>query len=95
MTAINDLADSRTMTHLLKYDSIHGVFQKEVEATEDGIKVAGTEVRLFNFVHPRDIPWSECKVHIVIEASGKFKTRASLKFHLANGAKKSHFDRSS
>lgn len=88
VTAINDLADSKTMAHLLKYDSIHGVFQKEVEPTDGGIVVDGTKITLFNFAHPRDIPWSDCDVQIVIEASGKFKTRDSLVFHLANGPKK-------
>jgi len=88
VTAINDLADPKTMAHLLKYDSIHGVFQKEVAATNDGIMVDGTVVKLYNFDHPRDIPWTNCDVQIVIEASGKFKTRETLQFHLDNGAKK-------
>ncbi|MBT8185768.1 MAG: type I glyceraldehyde-3-phosphate dehydrogenase [Eudoraea sp.] len=88
VSAINDLADSRTMAHLLKYDSIHGVFQKEVTATKNGIAIDGTTVKLYNFEHPKDIPWSRTKVQIVIEASGKFKNREILNFHLSNGAQK-------
>jgi glyceraldehyde 3-phosphate dehydrogenase len=88
VTAINDLADSRTMAHLLKYDSIHGVLQKDVVAVDDGIVVEGTKVKLYNFEHPKDIPWSRSEVQIVVEASGKFKNRKMLQSHLDNGAKK-------
>ena len=88
VTAINDLADSKTMAHLLKYDSIHGVFDKVVEAADDGIVVDGEKISLYNFEHPSAIPWTSGKVDIVIEASGKFKTRESLEYHLKNGAKK-------
>lgn len=88
VTAINDLADSRTMAHLLKYDSIHGIFNKNVEAVDDGIIVADTKVSLYNFENPKDIPWSACDVQVVIEASGMFKTRATLNAHLSDGPKK-------
>jgi glyceraldehyde 3-phosphate dehydrogenase len=88
VVAINDLADARTLSHLLKYDSIHGVFEGEIEHTEDTIKVNGTSVALFNHAHPKDIQWALHDVDIVVEATGKFKTREVLAHHLKNGAKK-------
>ena len=88
VVAVNDIADSRTLAHLLKYDSIHGVFSKEIEATDDAIVVDGTRVSLLNHEHPKDISWSAYDVSLVIEASGKFKKREDLEFHLLNGASK-------
>ena len=88
VVAINDLADAVTLAHLLKYDSVHGVFQKEVSHTENAILVENSEVPLLNCASPKDIPWSQHKVDIVVEASGKFKDRSILAHHLKNGAKK-------
>lgn len=88
VVAINDLANAVTLAHLLKYDSVHGVFQKEVSHTENTILVENSEVPLLNFASPKDIPWSQHKVDIVVEASGKFKDRSILAHHLKNGAKK-------
>ncbi|MEX0291049.1 MAG: type I glyceraldehyde-3-phosphate dehydrogenase [Flavobacteriaceae bacterium] len=88
VAAINDLADSKTLAHLLKYDSIHGVFSKEIGATEDAIVVDGIKIPVLNSIHPKDIPWSGYEVAIVIEASGKFKKREELAYHIQNGAKK-------
>ncbi len=88
VVAINDLADARTLSHLLKYDSIHGVFQKEVSHSENQIIVGDNEVALLNHNSPKDIPWSNYNVDIVVEATGKFKDRSTLTQHLKNGAKK-------
>ena len=88
MVAINDLADAPTLSHLLKYDSIHGVFQKEVSHSGNHIIVENKKVALLNHNSPKDIPWSDHKVDIVVEATGKFKDRAILEYHLKNGAKK-------
>lgn len=88
VVAINDLANAVTLAHLLKYDSVHGVFQKEVSHTENTILVENSEVPLLNCASPKDIPWSQHKVDIVVEASGKFKERSILAHHLKNGAKK-------
>jgi glyceraldehyde 3-phosphate dehydrogenase len=88
VVAINDLADAPTLSHLLKYDSIHGVFQKEVSHNENHIIVENNKVVLLNHKSPKDIPWSDHKVDIVVEATGKFKDKAILEHHLANGAKK-------
>ena len=88
VVAINDLADAPTLSHLLKYDSIHGVFQKEVSHSGNHIIVENKKVALLNHNSPKDIPWSDHKVDIVVEATGKFKDRAILENHLKNGAKK-------
>lgn len=88
VVAINDLADARTLSHLLKYDSIHGIFQGEIGHSENGIIVNGRQVILLNKTSPKEIKWSDFGVDIVIESSGKFKTREILQYHLKNGAKK-------
>ncbi len=88
VVAINDLADSRTLAHLLKYDSIHGVFQKDVNHTENAIIVDNDHIALLNETTPEKINWSKYKVDVVIECSGKFKTRNTLGHHIKNGAKK-------
>ncbi len=88
VTVINDLADSRTLAHLLKYDSIHGRFQQEVSFEENTLLVNGEVIGLQQQEHPKDIDWKAGKVDIVVEASGKFKSKSTLKLHLKNGAKK-------
>src|SRR5690606_37263959 len=88
VVAINDLADARTLAYLLKYDSIHGPFHLEVSHTEGHILVDHREVALLNYSSPKEIPWSDHGVDIVVEATGKFKDSASLESHLQNGAKK-------
>ncbi|MBT9190371.1 type I glyceraldehyde-3-phosphate dehydrogenase [Zobellia russellii] len=88
VVAINDLADARTLSHLLKYDSIHGVFNHDITYKENTIIVDGESVALTNHKTPNDIIWSDYNVDIVVECSGKFKTKESLQPHLANGAKK-------
>ncbi|MFK5971913.1 MAG: type I glyceraldehyde-3-phosphate dehydrogenase [Flavobacteriaceae bacterium] len=86
--AINDLADSRTLSHLLKYDSLHGVYKGEISHTDSGIVVDEREIALLNHPSPKDIDWSAHKIDIVIECTGKFKTAAALNHHIRNGAKK-------
>ncbi len=88
VVAINDLADSRTLSHLLKYDSIHGVFDATIGYDEQHILVAEEAIRLFNADTPEKIDWASQAVDVVVEATGKFKTSEALKPHLENGAKK-------
>lgn len=87
VTAINDLADARTLAHLLKYDSIHGVLKADITHAPGKIVVNGREIPLFNDHSPEAIPWPK-SVSLVVEATGKFKTRDTLKGHLKNGIKK-------
>ncbi|MGB5377269.1 type I glyceraldehyde-3-phosphate dehydrogenase [Muriicola sp.] len=88
VTAINDLADARTLSHLLKYDSIHGPFQQEVSYLENAIVVNKNVIEMQHQEHPKDIDWRLGKVEVVVEATGKFKSVSSLEHHLKNGAKK-------
>ncbi len=88
VTAINDLADAKTLAHLLKYDSLHGVFNANISHEENAIIVEGKTIALSNEVAPEHIDWSKNDVTIVVEATGKFKTRATLKPHLKDHVKK-------
>lgn len=88
VVAINDLADTRTLSHLLKYDSIHGVSKHEISSSEDAIKINTRSIKLLNHEHPSLIDWTPFDVDFVIEATGKFKTSEALKHHIKNGAKK-------
>ena len=88
VVAINDLADARTLSHLLKYDSIHGVFHEAISCNEDHIIVNNKNIPLLNKQKLEDINWKPFNVDFVIEATGKFKTEASLNIHIKNGAKR-------
>ncbi len=88
VVAINDLSDTRTLAHLLKYDSIHGVFDGQIGHDHEHIIVDGRKIVLLNGDHPTKIDWSDHGVDIVVEATGKFKNREDLDGHLRNGAKK-------
>ncbi len=88
VTAINDLSDPVTLGHLLKYDSIHGPFKGTVEASDHFLKVNGEEIAMTRKENPEDIPWAASGVDLVLEATGKFKTRKALVGHLENGVRK-------
>ena len=88
VVAINDLADSKTLAHLLKYDSIHGIFHKQISSEPDSIVVNNRKIPLLNEKHPKNIDWKPFDVDFVIEATGKFKTSKELKFHIDNGCKR-------
>jgi len=85
--AINDLADAKTLSHLLKYDSIHGVLDNKVSSDKNYIIVDDTSIPLYNQTHPKSIDWSNVQPDYVIESTGKFKTKTELQHHLKNGAK--------
>lgn len=86
VVTINDLADARTLSHLLKYDSIHGVLKREVSYTDTGVMVDGKMYRLTNFSTPENARWND--IDFVIESTGKFKITHDLEHHLQNGAQK-------
>ena len=88
VVAINDLADTKTLAHLLKYDSIHGRLKRSVSSNDTHLIFDGTAIPLLNKNHPRDLNWIPYGVDIVIEASGKFKTKNDLIHHINNGASK-------
>lgn len=86
VVAINDISDARTLSHLLKYDSIHGVLDKEIEFTAQSIIVNGNKVLFSSEKDIKNIRWGT--VDFVVECTGKFKTKALLKEHLKHGAKR-------
>ncbi|HET8753580.1 MAG TPA: type I glyceraldehyde-3-phosphate dehydrogenase [Salinimicrobium sp.] len=86
--AINDLADAKTLAHLLKYDSIHGVLKNDISATNFSIVVDGIEFPVTNEPHPENINWPRFNIDVVIESTGKFKTHQLLENHLQPGVKK-------
>jgi glyceraldehyde 3-phosphate dehydrogenase len=88
IVAVNDLADTKTLSHLLKYDSIHGIFKETVSFNESHVIVNGRKIPFSRENHPKDINWKPYHVDFVIEATGKFKTREALEYHIKNGAKK-------
>ncbi|CAI8250150.1 MAG: Glyceraldehyde-3-phosphate dehydrogenase 1 [Formosa sp. Hel1_33_131] len=88
VVAINDLADAKTLAHLLKYDSIHGRLKRSVSSNDTYLLFDGTAIPLLNENHPRDLNWIPYDVDIVIEATGKFKTKSDLVHHINNGASK-------
>ncbi|WP_027077721.1 type I glyceraldehyde-3-phosphate dehydrogenase [Maribacter antarcticus] len=88
IVAINDLSDTRTLSHLLKYDSIHGILSTKIGFDGQHIIVNDHMVRLTSEAHPENINWKEKTVDVVVECTGKFKTREQLSHHLKNGAKK-------
>ncbi len=86
--AINDLADSKSLAMLLKYDSVHGKFQGTIEAKEKSLIVNGKEVALLMEKDPSQLPWKSLGVDIVVESTGIFTSRAECAKHLDAGAKK-------
>ncbi|WP_418956394.1 type I glyceraldehyde-3-phosphate dehydrogenase [Streptomyces tritici] len=88
IVAVNDLGDTATTAHLLKYDTILGRLKAEVTHTEDTITVDGHTIKVLSERNPADIPWGELGVDIVIESTGIFTKRDDAAKHLAGGAKK-------
>ena len=86
--AINDLTDARTLSILLKYDSVHGRFNGEVGTKDNALVVKGKEVRLTKERDPASLPWKELGVEVVIESTGIFTTKADCEKHLEAGAEK-------
>jgi glyceraldehyde 3-phosphate dehydrogenase len=86
VVSINDLADAKTLSHLLKYDSIHGVFQGEISYNSNHIIVNDATIALQNESNIESINWKPYNVDFVIEATGKFRTLKVLNHHIINGA---------
>jgi glyceraldehyde 3-phosphate dehydrogenase len=86
--AVNDLTDTKTLAHLLKYDSVLGNLEHDISATENTIKVNNDEFRVFSERDPAKIPWGEVGAEIVIESTGIFTDKAKAALHLRDGVKK-------
>jgi glyceraldehyde 3-phosphate dehydrogenase len=85
--AINDLTGSKTLAHLLKYDSVHGIFDADIKDTGTGISLNGKEIRISAITAPEKLPWKDLGVDIVVESTGLFTDRASASKHIDAGAK--------
>lgn len=88
IVAINDITDSKTLAHLLKYDSVHRKFNAEVKHDTNHLYVNGKEIKIFASKDPENLPWKNLDIDIVIESTGLFLDKASAKKHLIAGAKK-------
>jgi glyceraldehyde 3-phosphate dehydrogenase len=86
--AVNDLTDTRTLAHLLKYDSVHGRFQGDVTPEAEALCVDGDSIRVISEKDPARLPWKELGVDIVLESTGRFTDRDQAALHLNAGAKK-------
>ncbi len=88
IVAINDLTDARTLAHLLKYDSVHGVFPAKVEARDHQLFVNGKAITILAERNPADLPWKKEKVDVVLESTGLFTAREKAELHIKAGARK-------
>jgi glyceraldehyde 3-phosphate dehydrogenase len=86
--AVNDITDTKTLAHLLKYDSVLGNLEEEIKATENGISVGGDEFRVFSEKDPAQIPWESVGAEVVIESTGRFTSREDAAKHLRGSVKK-------
>ncbi len=88
VVAINDLADTGTLAHLLRWDSVHGKFPGTIKAGKDSIIVNGKEIKITAQKNPRRLPWRKMKVDVAVECTGRFREYEECKLHLKAGAKK-------
>jgi glyceraldehyde 3-phosphate dehydrogenase len=88
IVAINDLANVENLAYLLKYDSVQGIFEKEIEIEEGNLVVDGKVIKVFSEKDPINLPWKELEVDVVLECTGFFKDREKASAHLKAGAKK-------
>ena len=88
IVGINDLTDSATLAHLLKYDSVQGVSSHEIQSDSEGLIINGKHIKIIAERDPANLPWKQLGVDIVIESTGLFTKRDEAKKHIAAGAKK-------
>lgn len=88
VVAINDLTDTKTLAHLLKYDSIHGKFPGEVSADDNSLTVNGQKMLVFAEKEPAKLPWGAHNIDVVLESTGRFVEKTAAQGHIEAGAKK-------
>ncbi|HOW84312.1 MAG TPA: type I glyceraldehyde-3-phosphate dehydrogenase, partial [Spirochaetota bacterium] len=88
IVSINDLTDAKTLAHLLKYDSVFGIFKGSISTRENAIIVNGREIRVHSEKDPKQIPWKADGVEVVVESTGVFRDKAKTMAHIEAGAKK-------
>jgi len=84
--AINDITDASTLAHLLKYDSVHGIFGEDIQVKGEDILINGKKIKVLSQREPAKLPWKDLGVEVVVEATGLFRDRASASKHLEAGA---------
>lgn len=88
IVAINDLTDSKTLAHLLKYDSVHRQFNGEIDSDSEHIIVNGKKIKVLCQKDPKNLPWKELNIDVVVESTGMFLDQESAQLHLNAGAKR-------
>ena len=88
VVAVNDLTDAHQLAHLLKYDSVHGVYEADVQSEEDAFIVNGKRVQVLSEKDPANLPWGELGVDVVLECTGRFRSMEQVSKHVQAGAKK-------
>jgi len=88
LCAINDITDSKTLAHLFKYDSVHGIYSGEVKHTDNSIIIDGKEVKVFAERNPENLKWNDLNIDLVVESTGFFTKKEDAEKHLKAGAKK-------
>ena len=86
--AVNDLTDTKTLAHLLKYDSVYGMFPGKVDCTADSLIIDGKKIKVFTEKEPEKLPWKKLNIDVVVESTGFFTDREGASKHLTAGAKK-------
>lgn len=86
VVAINDLADSKTLAHLFKYDSVHGPLNRKVDHDQDHLYIDGKSILIINKKNPEDLPWKELEIDVVVESTGFFVKKDLASKHLLAGA---------
>lgn len=86
--AINDITDTKTLAHLLEYDSVHGRFKYPIDIEDDAIVIKAKRIKVLSCKNPSELPWGDLGIDVVIEGTGKFTNRADCALHIKQGAKK-------
>ena len=86
--AVNDLTDAKTLAHLLKYDSVHGILDANIKAKDTSIVVNGKEIKIFSERDPEKLPWKKLDIDVIVESTGIFRTKEGAEKHLKAGARK-------
>ncbi|MBD8027782.1 type I glyceraldehyde-3-phosphate dehydrogenase [Ureibacillus sp. Re31] len=88
VVAVNDLSDAHQLAHLLKFDSVHGIYNGEIQSEEDAFIVDGKRVKVLSEKDPANLPWGELDIDVVIESTGRFRSMEEVSLHVQAGAKK-------
>lgn len=88
LVAINDLAEPKTLAHLLKYDSVHGKFDGAISTNNNNLIINDKEINIYSEKNPENLPWNDLNIDVVIESTGLFRTKELASKHLTAGATK-------